>query len=539
VICTRAGSTLACGGWPSVEGIVDFDVLERGDLLFALHADGTVDGWDPRESPRSGYAYPEPIPGAVQLELGNAVCVRTGVGELYCNASVHAHARGLVDGFARLDVDVDQFEGRYEFWQVSRDEPVIDVEVGASHRCELREPGLVRCQGNNNFGQLGAGDSGLHRGAVDVELPGPTSGLATSETQTCALVDDAVYCWGALGWGALGLGYNPRFPGEVATHDLDASSLHIDGDHSCASLADGQLRCWGTALALALGQGDIVAASSPRPSFSARSPVDDYHVDLGDRALLLSRGELVWGRVLDDVEPPTSPPFWTRAKVASVDAANGHACLIRSSGTFECWARDLNDRVRRLAFPQPGAARAVDLGELGEVCVVESSGAVACAPLDAPEPRAWREVPGLSGITQLVHGRDDQRCALDKHARSSCWQGAAEGSGYVFDVVPFTLDVAGIVALAAGEFGVCALTSQGEVRCGRPSAGNARLEQTAIDAKAVEIDAGRGHWCARLDEDGDGLSERIVCQGDNRYGQLGVLGDHVSLEATKIEAAPE
>ncbi|MCA9701848.1 MAG: hypothetical protein KC431_30280 [Myxococcales bacterium] len=130
--------------------------------------------------------------------------------------------------------------------------------------------------------------------------------------------------------------------------------------------------------------------------------------------------------------------------------------------------------------------------------------------------------------------REDDGCALTAAGGVSCWQVKFEGDDYVLESGPFVVLAEGAVELIGGEFGYCVRTRGGAVLCGVPTPEHAEL-QVEIEGKAVEIAAGRGHYCARIDEDGDGTSERVECHGENELGQLGKLGTHVMLQPTKIE----
>jgi alpha-tubulin suppressor-like RCC1 family protein len=70
---------------------------------------------------------------------------------------------------------------------------------GNSHVCVVTGESTVWCAGSNQFGQLGI-DSGGEPvlQPVEVPLPGPASFVNASRTHTCAtLVDDTVWCWGS------------------------------------------------------------------------------------------------------------------------------------------------------------------------------------------------------------------------------------------------------------------------------------------------------------------------------------------------------
>lgn len=92
------------------------------------------------------------------------------------------------------------------------------ISAGGSRSCALLEGGLVDCWGSNTLGQLGLGD-GRDRG------------------------DDP---------GEMGDNLRPVNLGTGRT----ATAIAAGGEHTCALLADGAVKCWGLNLDGRLGLGD-------------------------------------------------------------------------------------------------------------------------------------------------------------------------------------------------------------------------------------------------------------------------------------------
>jgi alpha-tubulin suppressor-like RCC1 family protein len=89
---------------------------------------------------------------------------------------------------------------------------VLSVAVGGSHTCALINDGTVLCWGNNDYGQLGTGNflSELIPMPV-VDETGRTqdhvTAIAAGAIHTCAIIDDSVVkCWGDNTYGELGSG---------------------------------------------------------------------------------------------------------------------------------------------------------------------------------------------------------------------------------------------------------------------------------------------------------------------------------------------
>ncbi len=151
------------------------------------------------------------------------------------------------------------------------------VTSGFAFNCALLDTGAVRCWGRNGSGQLGLGDT-ASRGDGPGEMGDslPTVSLGTGRTasgcrpafSTCALLDDGtVKCWGDNDFGQLGLGDTADRgdgPGEMGNSlptvslgtGRTALSISAGAVHSCAVLDNGTVKCWGFNTFGTLGLGD-------------------------------------------------------------------------------------------------------------------------------------------------------------------------------------------------------------------------------------------------------------------------------------------
>ena len=206
---------------------------------------------------------------------------------------------------------------------VSLGEPAKDLVAGAKFSCALLESGNVRCWGRGSNGQLGYGNT-LNIGDDEtpdtvspVSLGATVAELSTSRnaSYTCArLTTGVVRCWGANGSGQLGYGHtntigDNELPSSVNPVSLGAAATQVSssGDfghsHSCAVLATGALRCWGSSIHGALGLGSTGA--------------------IGDNELPSSVG-------------PVS--LMANAKVVATGSGyNNHTCVLLTTGGVQCW----------------------------------------------------------------------------------------------------------------------------------------------------------------------------------------------------------
>lgn len=160
------------------------------------------------------------------------------------------------------------------------EQPATGIAAGGAHTCAILATGRVKCWGANGSGQLGLGDT-ENRGDVSAEcgrnlasvsLRIGSDPVATAVTagraHTCVLfADGLVKCWGDSGMGQLGL-ENPADrgdnPSEMGTYlpfvslgsERTATALDAGSDHTCATLDDLSLKCWGLNQSGQLGLGD-------------------------------------------------------------------------------------------------------------------------------------------------------------------------------------------------------------------------------------------------------------------------------------------
>jgi alpha-tubulin suppressor-like RCC1 family protein len=169
------------------------------------------------------------------------------------------------------------------------------VGVGDELACALRAGGVVSCWG---AGPLGDGTASGSTTPVDVVgLGGPAQQIAVGSWHACALLQDGtVACWGKEGYGNLGVapltgdsGLTPLpVVGLVAARRISAYSFQ-----SCAVLADGTVRHWGTDFNPGIG------SQTPQAVPGLASVVDVASGEFHDCALLANGRVACWGENYD------------------------------------------------------------------------------------------------------------------------------------------------------------------------------------------------------------------------------------------------
>lgn len=323
------------------------------------------------------------------------------------------------------------------------------VSVGAAHACALRVDGRVVCWGENSNGQLGLG----HTNRVGVSDTPALSGLvplgasraaqlSLGSTHTCvSLVDASVVCWGAGSGGRLGnagesdVGDNeaPLPSGQVPL--FTASLVATGGFHTCAiENASQTLYCW--------GQGSVGQLGTGASTTKALSPLGPVAVG--------SDG--------------------TSHAVASVAAGDQHTCVIR------------HDDRAVVCFGLNGA------GQLGYGIRLNLG--------SAQLPSSYGPVPLPAAALEVAAGTLHTCVVLMDH-RVLCFGDGSDGRLGNRDVNVF------------GD-------NEPALRAGFVDLGTADSGEDGAPAPIAQLSLGRDHSCALRRDTRD-----LLCWGSNQWGQRG------------------
>ena len=451
---------------------------------------------------------------------------------------------------------------------VGLDWHVVQVAVGRQHVCALTSRGGVKCWGRNDIGQVGDGT------IVDRTTPVAVIGLASGVRSitaggyhTCAVMDTGgVKCWGYNGNGQLGDGTlgNKVTPADVS--GLSAGVVSVAGGdlHTCAVTTGGGAKCWGDNSEGQVGDGTMLTRTLPVDVSGLTSGVRVMALGWRHTCAVTSGGGMkCWGRqyhgqlgngTLYNPVGQTTPVdvIGLGGPVTAAAAGFGTTCALTSGGGVKCWgygeAGTLGDG-RTSISPTP-----VDVSGLGSgVTAISMMSESTCALTNVGGVKCWGyglagnlgngvgpvvvesvpvDVSGLGSVVSATVVGGLQACVVMSGGGVRCWGG--NEFGQLGDGTTITRTVPGdvkgldghVVAVAAGRYHVCALTSRGGVKCwGRNDSGQVGDGTTISRALPVDvvglasgvraITAGGYHTCAVLDGGG------VKCWGDNDYGQLG------------------
>lgn len=174
----------------------------------ALKTDGTVVCWGANFSGQLGTgttspsATPVPVIGlggsAIAISAGGShTCALLSDGTAKCwGAGPFGQLGNGLWGDSSMPVTVANLSAQMR-----------DVSSGGAHTCSLDVLGVVRCWGQNNFGQVGGGLSSTYALPVAVQLGNRAFDVSAGKQHTCALIlPGKVVCWGSNSFGQLGDG---------------------------------------------------------------------------------------------------------------------------------------------------------------------------------------------------------------------------------------------------------------------------------------------------------------------------------------------
>jgi alpha-tubulin suppressor-like RCC1 family protein len=503
----------------AVSGISNAIAITAGSAhACALLADGTASCWGAGDNGRLGYgslassSVPRQVLGLTKLadiDAGNDhTCAVDTAGTTTCWG---AHQGGTqVNGGDRLLPGVVAFEparsveaGLFQTCALGRggqpwcwstqdaplelgDQTATDLDA-YGHSCLVRADGSVACEGDNTAGEVGNGTQLPQESfAAVLGLDGATK-VATGERFTCAqLALGGVRCWGDNTRGQLGDGSTASRAVALPVSGLGGSfdvSLGVGSGHACAVSAV-KARCWGGGDSGQLGDGRgtsslyalNVATDEPLRQLIS---VGSSTLALTARGTLLATGRESSESFADGPNRTSSqPPMSSTSLVPIASSLSG---------------------ITRLA----------------------SAGWYTCALIQNGDVKCW----GYNG-TERRSGVNHEGIFAYAGFNDAVWEVTASTPTAVND-----LGSDATVDLVAGSYHLCALRDDGTVRCrGRNDSGqlgrgttitNASTPPYAAGARvtnlddAIDVAAGSAHSCAVR------ANGRVVCFGDNEFGQLG------------------
>ncbi|MBX3606198.1 MAG: hypothetical protein KF788_13035 [Piscinibacter sp.] len=334
-----------------------------------------------------------------------------------------------------------------------------------------------------------------------------------------------------------------------------AGTLAAGNNHSCALRADGRVACWGSNVNGQLGNGSFGATPVATPVvWNLAEPVKQVAAGAtGSCALTATSGRVFCSGFVANAYAPTELAGFSGVKGVAMGAQ--HACLIASDDAVWCWGSngqyELGTATTTGSFTPVRVLADVGVSLTGALaidstnrhsCALMAGGTVRCwgqnsahqlgyNPFGGGDPGYAREVPGLSGATQVSAGAAHS-CALIVGGSVQCWgdnnlgqigQGIVSSAAQPITAPTAVQNLGSVAQIAAGIRHTCARLADDSLRCwGTGYMGNASGSETATLPVAVSglgdvltVDAGDVHTCVL--RPGGNLS----CWGGNGSAQLG------------------
>jgi alpha-tubulin suppressor-like RCC1 family protein len=452
---------------------------------------------------------------------------------------------------------------------------VTAIAAGADHTCALLVTGGVQCWGRNTWGQVGDGTNAQRPAPVDVVgLSSGVTAIAAGGDHTCALMSTGgIKCWGYNWYGQLGDGSiaaRQYTPVEVRGLGSGITAITTGAVHTCALTSAGGAMCWGSNHRGELGNGTTVYRALPVDVGGLGGVATAIATTEGHTCVVAAGGAMCWGsnqhsQLGDGTMTYRFVPEHVsglEGGVTAVTAGRNHTCALSAEDGVTCWGSNLFGQLgdgTAMTRTTPVAVSGLDNGVTAiaagwyHTCALMGVGAVKCWGSNGQGQlgdgtKVDRYVPvaayGLESEVLAVAAGAYHTCALTSTGGVKCWGDSnlgQVGPGFHFSH-PMPVDVSGLgsgmMAVTAGRNHTCALTSTGGVKCwgGNYSgqlgstlpAYDAILDVVGLDAGAAAVAAGGHHTCALTTA---GVTK---CWGDNSLGQLGIGGRDGSTEPVNV-----
>ncbi len=228
------------------------------------------------------------------------------------------------------------------------------VSAGVYHACGVTTAGAIFCWGNNHGGELGNGTiSYTNSQPIPVSSDSSFIGVAAGYQFSCGLTTSgAAYCWGDNEYGELGTGDTTFSAVPVAVSGaLKFVALSVGYFHACGLTASGAAYCWGGNFEGELGNGTTRASTTPVAvsgglTFAAISAGQWATCGVTTSGAAFCWGYNGFGQLGSATIPLTIAPNSTPVPVsgvltfATINTGYYHTCGVTTAGVAYCWGDD-------------------------------------------------------------------------------------------------------------------------------------------------------------------------------------------------------
>lgn len=323
----------------------------------------------------------------------------------------------------------------------------------------------------------------------------------------------------------------------VLIQSAQLHTLSSGSNHLCVVTQSARVWCWGDNRQGQLGSGSdgntLVMSANP---ISVSGLVAVGAITLGDThscALQLQIGRVFcWGgnqfgqlgnqRIGPQTDQPVPQQVVGLGQVAQIVSGSNHTCARQVDGDVRCWGD--NRRAQIGADTRQRAIDAYPINDLpNDVITIASGGDHNCVLTQAGAVWCWGEntvgqVDGRAGspisipvlIADIPSARAivltaQQSCALDSNGSLWCW-----GNGTLPRQIVFPAEI--VRLRGSNDAVLCAVLVNNNLGCMADH--DAQIVQTPV-VGALDVAMSKHTTCVLL------RAAKIICRGDNQYGQLG------------------
>lgn len=344
----RPAAAMAPAVRPSVE--IERIAIGGPEIACAVFSDGSLYCWRAerigkvRDGTRVHWLLPVRVPVQeavrdVAINHSQLCAVTRRGGHVVCWRSKNDRAESTI---------------RAELWEGAPEiveglDGVVSLAVALTHACAVRQDGSVWCWGHPLGGKLG----GELMYSADPLPPRRVEGISSARSvsvfneSSCALLQDGtVTCWGKDMWGTLGKAAGlDNTPRDIGIRDVERFEL---GGHSCAVMRAGSVSCWGFNYE---GQ----ASPSTKPDFvrqPTRVPGIEHAVEVvgggNHTCARLSDGSVrCWGAALCNStrKELLSADVDLEIRATAIAAGGNTLCAVVDPFRVRCWSNVIPARA--------------------------------------------------------------------------------------------------------------------------------------------------------------------------------------------------